>query len=134
MHDWVFAARHCIVDGRPDKGDSRDVVEYRKVASISFDASVRLLAEVMKTLMVDRKVRTLPGAFGAITFGVKSFVASNLWNKTGVCEPVSDVHRRLIEEALRRVNYNLNALAAPHPRAPGAPLKPPVIVYQHQFN
>jgi hypothetical protein len=126
MHDWIFAAHHCLVQGRPDP---QDPVEYAKVAKFGFEDSAELLAEVMKTLMVDNRVRTNAGVFNAISFGVDSVVAKNLWDSTDPqsCEHVSDDDRKLIEDALRR--KSLRAFV------PGerTPRKPPLIVYTQPY-
>lgn len=126
MHDWIFAAHHCIVQGRPDPNDP---VEYGKVAGFAFDDSAALLAEVMKTLMVDNRVRPNAEVFNAISFGVDSGVAKNLWDTTDPksCDPVTDEHRRMIESALAR--KSLRAFV------PGerSPKRPPLIVYSQPY-
>ena len=126
MHDWIFAAHHCLVQGRPDP---QDPVEYDKVKLFSFDDSAELLAEVMKTLMVDKRVRTNAEVFNAISFGVDSVVAKNLWNTSDPtsCDPVTDHDRKLIEGALSR--KSLRAFV------PGerAPRRPPLIVYTQNY-
>jgi hypothetical protein len=126
MHDWIFAAHHCLVQGRPDP---KEPEEYEKVKRFTFDDSAELLAEVMKTLMVDQKVRTKPDVFNAISFGVDSVVARNLWDSTDPksCDPVTDEDIRKIEGALKTKRLNSFALGS------GAPKNPPLIVYSQPY-
>src|SRR4029078_10036412 len=93
VHDWLFAAHHCIAAGKPM--DPRDAGEVEKVRAFSFRNSIDALAEVMKTLMKTQRVATDPGAFDAISLGVETPVAENLWNK-GRCETVSEDDRKAI--------------------------------------
>jgi hypothetical protein len=126
MHDWVFSAHHCIVQGKPDP---TDIAEYDKIRLFSFEDSSALLAEVIKTLMVNDRVRPNAEAFSLITFGVDSVVARNLWNTTTAdsCDPVTSAHKKLIEDALQR-----NTLRG---FVPGlrSPRKPPLIVHSQRF-
>lgn len=126
MHDWIFAAHHCLVQGRPDPSDP---VEYDKVKRFTFDDSAALLAEVLKTLMVNNRVRTNAEVFNAISFGVDSGVARNLWDSTDPksCEPVTDEHRRLIEAALAKGKLT-SFVAGQRSRN-----RPPLIVYSQPY-
>jgi hypothetical protein len=130
FHDWVFAAHHCIVHGRPDMGDSRDSAEYEKVRKFSFEHSAALLAEVMKTLMVESRVRPNPRVFNAISFGVDSVVAKDLWNSTDptYCAVVSDADKKLIEDAI--TTKTLRATA----RGADAYRNPPLVVHRQSFG
>jgi hypothetical protein len=126
MHEWIFAAHHCLVQGRPDP---KEPEEYEKVKRFTFDDSAELLAEVMKTLMVDQKVRTKPDVFNAISFGVDSVVARNLWDSTDPksCDPVTDEDIRKIEGALKTKRLSSFVLGS------GAPKNPPLIVYSQPY-
>jgi hypothetical protein len=126
LHDWVFAAHDCIVQGRPDPNDA---VEYDKIRRFAFEDSAALLAEVMKTLMVDDRVRTNAEAFNLISFGVDSVVARNLWNTTDPksCDPVTPADRQLIEDALKRKTLRGFVPGVRSAR------KPPLIVHSQTF-
>jgi hypothetical protein len=126
MHDWIFAAHHCLVHGDPDP---KEPIEYEKVKRFTFDDSAQLLAEVMKTLMEDKKVRPNAGVFNAISFGVDSAVAKNLWDSTDPqsCEHVSAKHVRDIERLLR------SSGTKPFVAADRARRSPPVIVYSQPY-
>lgn len=126
LHDWVFAAHHCIVQGKPDPNDP---IEYDKIRRFAFEDSAELLAEVMKTLMVNKRVRTNPEAFDLISFGVESIVARNQWDTTAPtsCEPVTAKHKEDIEKALSRGKL--------HGFVPGERIsrQPPLIVYSQTY-
>jgi hypothetical protein len=124
LHDWAFAAHYCIVQGTPDPND---VIEYEKIKRFAFEDSAALLAEVMKTLMVDDRVRTNAEAFNLISFGVDSVVARNLWDTKAACDPVSAKDRKLIEDALKQKTL--------HGFIPGirSSRKPPLIVHSQTF-
>jgi hypothetical protein len=126
MHDWIFAAHHCLVQDRPDP---KEAVEYEKVKRFTFDDSAELLAEVMKTLMVDQKVRTKPEVFNAISFGVDSVVAKNLWDSTdpNSCDPVSPEDISDIERMLS------SGGSKPFIASNRSRRKPPVIVYSQPY-
>ena len=126
MHDWIFAAHHCLVQGNPDP---KEPEEYHKVKRFTFGDSAELLAEVMKTLMVDQKVRTKPEVFNAISFGVNSVVAKNLWDSTDPksCEHVSAEDIGKIKRALKSGTLNSFVLGS------GAPKNPPLIVYSQPY-
>ncbi|MEI8717355.1 hypothetical protein [Mesorhizobium sp. ISC11] len=79
VHDWVFIAHHCIVDGS---------TEYRfdQVRGVEFDDSAAILGEAIKALIKARQVAPDDVAPGAITAAVASVVAKNLWDEKGACQ------------------------------------------------
>jgi hypothetical protein len=79
IHDWLFTARHCLVDGTQDE-------KYNQVRDIGFDESAVILNEAISALVKQRQVKRDDLALGAITGAVDSFVARNLWDETGACE------------------------------------------------
>jgi len=132
VHDWLFAAHHCIVQGRPDAGDLRDRIEYDKVRAFSFDNSISALAGVMRTLMQNGRVSSDPSAFNAISFGVETAIARRLWDDPDPrkCDPVSPKDKALIEDALK--SKSLRGLTAFS--VGGAGPKPPVVIYQQVYG
>jgi hypothetical protein len=79
VHDWLFTARHCLVDGHTDK-------KYDRVRDVDFDESAEILNEAISALVNQRLVKQDDLAIGAITGAVDSFVARNLWDEKGACE------------------------------------------------
>ncbi len=79
IHDWLFTARHCLVDGSSDK-------KYDQVRDIDFDEFAKILNEAISALINQRLVKRNDLAIGAITGAVDSFVARNLWDEQGACE------------------------------------------------
>ncbi len=127
VHDWLFAAHHCLVAGLPM--DPRDADELKKVSAFSFRDTTDALAEVMKTLMDDARVKKNAGAFDAISLGVETPVAENLWN-SGKCETVSADDIAKIENAQRTKTLRmLSPFSEPPVNA-----RPPIIVYQNTFG
>lgn len=127
LHDWAFHAHYCNVEEVPH--DPKDAMEYEKISRFQFEDSAALLAEVMKTLMINNRVTTNSEAFNLISFGVDSVVARNLWNSTAadLCDPVSPEHQAMIEDALRQ--KSLRGLLS----GAGSPGKPPLIVHTQMF-
>lgn len=103
VHDWIFRAHHCVVHAPDVVNDPKDGAEYAKVAKFDFDASVEVLAEVMKTLMdVDGTVAKNTGAFDAISYAVETPFVERVWNDPNPdsCKRVDARHRRMVEGAL----------------------------------
>lgn len=95
IHDWLFAARHCIVDDQSNP-------QYDKLAGVTFTDSAVILGEAIQGLVAARQVRRDDVAGGTITWAVGSGVARTLWDKKGACadEKVSDRHLAQIELAV----------------------------------
>jgi hypothetical protein len=93
IHDWIFTARHCLVDGEDDP-------KYGQVRDIDFDESAEILNEAISALVNQRQVRRDDLAIGAITGAVDSFVARDLWQKPGACKAlkVSAEHRAAVRQ------------------------------------
>lgn len=81
IHDWLFAARHCLVDGRNEP-------QYDQLRNVTFEDSARILAESIRGLVDARKVRRNDAAGATITGAVDSFVAREMWDRKGACEDV----------------------------------------------
>jgi len=79
IHDWVFIAHHCIVDGSTEK-------RFDQVRGVAFDDSAAILGEAIKALIATRQVAPNDVAPGAITAAVGSVVAKNLWDEKGACK------------------------------------------------
>lgn len=95
IHDWLFKARHCLVDGADDEA-------FAPLHSVSFDDSAIILGEAIKTLIAERRVQENDLAPNAITGAVGSPVARRLWDATGACakERVSDEHAAAANAAI----------------------------------
>lgn len=79
IHDWVFIAHHCIVDGSTEN-------RFDQVRGLEFDDSAAILGEAIKALIKARQVAPDDVAPSAITAAVGSVVAKNLWNEKGACQ------------------------------------------------
>jgi hypothetical protein len=79
IHDWLFIAHHCLVDGA--SSPNIDVLQ-----SVSFEASAEILGEAIQALVAQHQVKQRDIAAGAITSAVGSGIAKDLWDKRGACE------------------------------------------------
>lgn len=78
IHDWLFTARHCLVDGD-------DSLKYDQIRGIDFDESARILNDAISALVNQRQVKRDDIALAAITAAVDSAIARALWDKQGAC-------------------------------------------------
>jgi len=83
IHDWLFTARHCIVDGTSS-------AQYDRVRDVDFGDSAVILAEAIRALVEAHKVQPNDLAGGAITTAVDSAVARQLWDTKGACASASE--------------------------------------------
>ncbi|RUV77922.1 hypothetical protein EOA50_07740 [Mesorhizobium sp. M1A.F.Ca.IN.020.30.1.1] len=79
IHDWVFIAHHCIVDGSTEH-------RFDQVRSVDFEDSAAILGEAIKALVATRQVARNDVAPGAITAAVGTVVAKNIWDEKGACK------------------------------------------------
>lgn len=95
VHDWLFTAKHCAVDGR-------DAPDVDLVRSMSLEESAQILGEAIKALMRKRYVAPDDLAASTITYAVGTPVARKLWEEPGRCDAdkVSDADRRRAEALL----------------------------------
>jgi hypothetical protein len=95
MHDWLFVANKCLTDGdaSPNEADVVDGMEFRDSAVI--------LAEVIRTLIAERRVARNDVAPAAITWAVTSPASRTLWQAKGECPSprISDAHRAQVNAA-----------------------------------
>lgn len=96
IHDWLFVARHCILDDHPT-----DLM--RKLADIDFPASVEIIGEAIKALVADGRVRRSDIVASAVTGAVSSFISEGLWNTHGAC----DARTAFPPEVVRRIARGL---------------------------
>lgn len=95
IHDWVFTAHHCLVDGESN-------VEYDRIAGVEFEDSAKILGEAIRGLVAANKVQKNDVAGGAITWAVGTSIARDLWEVKGACsrDKVSAVDLARIEQAV----------------------------------
>ena len=85
IHDWIFFARHCRIDGK-------DGPWFDDVRNISLDDAAFILAEVIKTLIDYGQVRNNAFAGNVISNAVDSTIAAAFWNQPNACRRVSPWH------------------------------------------
>ncbi|MER9426835.1 hypothetical protein NKI88_31180 [Mesorhizobium sp. M0317] len=126
VHDWIFAARHCLGTGQSDRLDDRDELEAEKVKKIDFPTSADILAGVIGALVVEKRVPPRAVAPGAIYTAVDSFVARRIWDDEDpdTCKPVSEKHLKAIEAAISNKRLAISGIEGQ---------EPPVLVFQQTF-
>ncbi|WJI37297.1 MULTISPECIES: hypothetical protein [Mesorhizobium] len=132
IHDWVFIAHHCIVDGSSEN-------RFDQVRGVEFDDSAAILGEAIKALIKARQVAPDDVAPSAITAAVGSVIARNLWDQKGACKSlqVSAKDIAAAEAAIPGSTSkarNLRAFQVPETIAPAIPqAKPAKIVARVTF-
>jgi hypothetical protein len=109
VHDWLFKAHRCVTDGMADANE-------QTVAGLSFQDSAAILAEAIKTLIAENKVRADDIAPMAISAAVAGPAARQLWDQRGACAAgaISSDHLDQIRRALPGV-VAARGLRAPDP-------------------
>lgn len=82
IHDWLFIARHCLVDGQ-------ELERFGTLKTVDFNQSAQILAEAIQALVKARQVHKNDVAGEAITLAVDSGIARNRWDETGACAGTS---------------------------------------------
>ncbi|MEI9417453.1 hypothetical protein [Mesorhizobium sp. Cs1321R2N1] len=132
IHDWVFIAHHCIVDGNTEK-------RFDQVRGVGFKDSAAILGEAIKALIATRQVAPNDVAPGAITAAVGSVVAKNLWDEKGACESlqVSAKDIAAAEAAIPGSTtraQNLRTFQVPQATVPAVAVKPAKIIARVSFE
>ncbi|MCY1128520.1 hypothetical protein OU426_16780 [Frigidibacter sp. RF13] len=95
IHDWLFAARQCLNDGKTDES-------YRKMEEATFQDSAEIIAEAIKALEVSKKVKKRDISGPTVTYAVTSPFSLERWKVKGACNPVTADDRKL---ALRAIGF-----------------------------
>lgn len=95
IHDWLYMARHCNVDGTPTEAEAR-------VAAITFQESAEILNASINALVASGRVKRNDVATGVISGAVAGPIARARWDKTGLCpsQRISDKDRQAAEAAM----------------------------------
>lgn len=95
IHDWLFTARHCNVDGTPTPAEAR-------VAGIGFQQSAVLLASSIQALVDSGRVKRNDLAGQTIASAVAGPIARARWDEKGACAElrVSQPHRQAADAAM----------------------------------
>ncbi|MGL6210851.1 MAG: hypothetical protein ACRC14_13595 [Paracoccaceae bacterium] len=112
VHDWLFAARHCIRDEKADENE-------KSTENLDFQASADIFAESVKALIAQKKVTENDVAPRVISSVVAGPIAKGLWNKDNACRDPR-IHPEHLAEIQRAFpgSFARSALrAAPGPAA-----------------
>ncbi|MBO9402047.1 hypothetical protein [Shimia sp. R9_3] len=125
VHDWAFVARKCMNDEARGDGDVA-TEEMEKLANMTFQDSVVLMAETIKTIVnaedIEDETRVAGSVITSVTAGP---ISRSLWEKEGACKDqtpkdlnatkVAEVVRAGRVAALQKLNGRTDALSIPLP-------------------
>jgi hypothetical protein len=128
IHDWLFVAHHCAVDGASSLG-------IDALRSVSFEDSAMILGEAIETLVAQNQVKRKDVAAGAITAAVGSGVAKGLWDQQGACEDnrISAAHLAAAERAVPGSAQTVDSSLAPKDRISAFAPPPSRVVARVRF-
>lgn len=94
VHDWLFIANHCVVDGMATD-------EQMKIEGMMFNESAVVIAEVIKALQTSGQVAPNDIAASTISSAVAGPISRRLWQRNGACKEhqVSDEHMHAVLRA-----------------------------------
>lgn len=129
VHDWLYVAHHCLVDGTPTEAE-------KTVADVGFRDSAVIIAEAIKTLVETGRVARNDAAAFAISSAVAGPISRRLWDARGACAEnrLSEADRRAAEAAFRpRPAASLQGLTRELPDGSEVPVTPAQIVARVSF-
>lgn len=97
VHDWIFVARHCLNDDRPEPS-------HKPYADMTFQESANIIGEAIKTLIDSGKVDENQVAPRVIAGVVAGPISYDRWIAKNECldERVSEQHRAEVDAFLAR--------------------------------
>jgi hypothetical protein len=95
VHDWLFRAKQCLNANSPNP-------DYAVVRNLTFQDSAEIIAESIKALQEEGRVRKDDVSAAVVTAGVTSPITRSYWNQKGPCKEVSAADSRLALEAVGR--------------------------------
>lgn len=124
IHDRLFVARHCLVDGKAMR-------RMEAVKGVDSTASVQIIGEAIRTLLAEHKVAADDVAAATVTAGVSTPISRTIWNKMGgLREPAAvergerNVGRRGLPGVPTAKVLKMFGVAAPPPPPPPSPRTP----------
>jgi len=104
VHDWLFAARRCIEDplATPEQLKTRDM---------SFQETVDIFVETLKTLQQDRRIVPQDFSQETVARGIAGPISRNLWARTDACDEntLSERDQEIVDTILQRQKSGLRA-------------------------
>lgn len=93
VHDWVFVVRRCI-------NDDNDAYKDHPVKNMTFRESAELMAESIKTTIVQYDISDTAGQAGGVIAPVTAGpVTRDLWEAKGACKAgVRDEHQEIVDD------------------------------------
>ena len=79
VHDWLFAARRCVEDPEATP-------EQLKTRDMSFQETVDIFVETLKTLERDRRIVGRDFSQETVASAIAGPISRNLWTRTDACD------------------------------------------------
>lgn len=119
IHDWLFVARHCNVDGEATQGE-------RKMDDIEFQTSADIIAEAIKTLVQQERIKDDDVAPRIISSTVAGPISRGFWEKAGACKVsrVSEADRLAAETGIPGSSLPEGVIERVLPNGEEVPLQP----------
>ena len=128
VHDWIFVAKNCTTDNDP-QGDEA------QIADMKFEESADIMAEAIKTLVAEKRVkpndvseRVIPGVVGGS-------ISRGLWEQQGACAErrVSPADRAAAEAGLPGSRRSLRGMTRSLPGGQTIPVKRAQLITTFEF-
>jgi hypothetical protein len=128
VHDWLFLAKNCSTDG---KAEGREV----EIAAMNFDESAAIMAEAIRTLVKERKVKPNDVSEMLIPSVVGGPISEGLWHQRGACDGrrVTAEDRAAAEAALPGARKSLRGMTRTLPGGQEIPLKRAQLISELSF-
>lgn len=128
IHDWLFVARHCNVDGEATQ-------EEQKIAGMEFQTSADIIAEAIKTLVRQERIKDNDVAPRVISSTVAGPISRGFWEKEGACKAsrVSEMDRLAAEAGIPGSSLPERVIERVLPNGEKVPLQPGRTVAEISF-
>jgi hypothetical protein len=128
VHDWLFIAKNCNTDG---KAEGREV----EIAEMTFPESADIMAEAIKTLVEEKRVKPNDVSETIIPGVVGGAISRGLWDQKGACagRRVSPEDRAAAEARLPGNRKSLRGMTRTLPDGQEIPIKRAQLITTFEF-
>jgi len=128
VHDWLYVARHCNLDGTA-------TAEEQRMNGMDFQTSADIIAEAIKTLVASDRISKNDVAPRVISSVVAGPVSREIWERSEACEAarVSDADRMAAEASIPGSSVPLTGIQRQLPDGTTTPVEAARVVAQIRF-